>query len=52
MHSTPFMKTYNTGGTPAFVIFRKDASVACQGIPRQREKFHDWVNIIDPLLTK
>jgi thiol-disulfide isomerase/thioredoxin len=52
MQSTPFMKTYKTGGTPSFVIFRKDASVAYQGIPRNSPKLHEWVNLIDPLLTK
>ncbi len=50
--ATPFMKTYKTGGTPSFVIFRKDQTVAYSGIPRNGEQLHDWVNIIDPLLAK
>ncbi len=50
--STSFMKTYKTGGTPAFVIFRKDQSVEFSGIPKGWPQLHDWVNRIDPLLKK
>jgi hypothetical protein len=49
--STSFMKTYKTGGTPAFVIFEKDGSVAFSGIAKIKQ-LHDWEALIDPALAR